>query len=46
MKCPYCKSETNTNKCPNCKAFIPMPTKVETVNAEKKDTTKFNKRRK
>ena len=24
MKCPYCKTETKTNKCPNCKALIPI----------------------
>ena len=22
MKCPYCKAETKTNKCPSCKAAI------------------------
>lgn len=24
MKCPYCRKETNQNKCPNCKAMIPQ----------------------
>ena len=24
MRCPYCKTETNKNICPNCKAIIPI----------------------
>lgn len=24
MKCPYCKTNTTSNKCPNCKAEIPV----------------------
>lgn len=31
MKCPYCGAETKTNKCPKCKAEVP-------VKAPKKDT--------
>lgn len=27
MKCPYCRAITNENKCPICKALIPIPTK-------------------
>lgn len=33
MKCPYCGTNTKTNRCPKCKAEIP-------VRAPKKDDTK------
>ena len=46
MDCPYCHTTNVTvNKCPVCKAIIPMPKKVEEV-AKETGKTKFNKRRK
>lgn len=38
MKCPYCKEETNQNKCPNCKAEIPVIKPVVKAPTEDKKT--------
>lgn len=36
MKCPYCRAITNENKCPICKAAIPVPVREKfTENKEK-----------
>lgn len=29
MKCPYCGAKSETNKCPNCFAAIPIPVKKD-----------------
>lgn len=45
MKCPYCKTETKTNKCPSCKAVIPMVEETKVIADEDKGKS-FKKERK
>lgn len=37
MKCPYCGAKSETNKCPNCFAEIPVAKKEKDENKDKKE---------